>query len=57
MKNVLLLVHQDPGKEARLRAALDLMGAFGHSRIREALLGGVTRDMLSEAPLPLVLAS
>lgn len=56
MKNVLLFVHQDPGKEARL-AALDLMGAFGHSRIREALLGGVTRDMLSEAPLPLVLAS
>lgn len=40
----------------RLGAAYCVMGAFGHSRIREALLGGVTSDMLSEAPLPLVLA-
>lgn len=32
------------------------MGAFGHSRLREALLGGTTRDLLSSVPLPLLLA-
>jgi nucleotide-binding universal stress UspA family protein len=30
-----------------------VMGGFGHSRLREALLGGVTRDMLTECPIPL----
>jgi nucleotide-binding universal stress UspA family protein len=33
-----------------------VMGAYGHSRLREALLGGVTRRMLSTSQLPLVLA-
>ena len=33
-----------------------VMGAYGHSRVREALLGGVTRNMLSESRVPLVLA-
>jgi nucleotide-binding universal stress UspA family protein len=33
-----------------------VMGAFGHSRLREALLGGATRDMLSGVPLPLLMA-
>lgn len=33
-----------------------VMGAFGHSRLREVLLGGATRDLLSEVPLPLLLA-
>jgi nucleotide-binding universal stress UspA family protein len=32
-----------------------LMGGYGHSRMREALVGGVTRRMLSESDLPLVL--
>jgi nucleotide-binding universal stress UspA family protein len=32
-----------------------LMGGYGHSRVREALIGGVTRRMLSESPVPLVL--
>lgn len=40
----------------RLGAAYCVMGAFGHSRIRESLLGGVTRDLLSEAPFPLMMA-
>lgn len=40
----------------RLGAGYCVMGAFGHSRLRQALLGGVTHDMLSEAPLPLMLA-
>jgi nucleotide-binding universal stress UspA family protein len=33
-----------------------VMGAYGHSRLREALLGGATREMLRSSPLPLVLA-
>lgn len=32
------------------------LGAYGHSRLREAMLGGVTRDLLASVPLPLVLA-
>ena len=32
------------------------MGAYGHSRAREFLLGGVTRAMLDQAPRPLLLA-
>lgn len=33
-----------------------VMGAYGHSRLREAFLGGATREMLTEVPLPLVMA-
>lgn len=33
-----------------------VMGGFGHSRMREALLGGVSRTLLSESPVPLILA-
>ena len=33
-----------------------LMGAYGHSRIREAVLGGVTRSMLKLSEIPLMLA-
>ena len=33
-----------------------VMGAFVHSRFREAVLGGVTRSMLEDAPVPLFLA-
>lgn len=33
-----------------------VMGGFGHSRIVEALVGGVSRDMLTESPLPTLLA-
>jgi nucleotide-binding universal stress UspA family protein len=32
------------------------MGAYGHTRLREAVLGGTTRDMLHAAKLPLLLA-
>jgi nucleotide-binding universal stress UspA family protein len=32
------------------------MGAYGHSRAREFLLGGVTRHMLEHAPRPVLLA-
>lgn len=33
-----------------------VMGAYGHSRLREAILGGTTRAMLTSAPLPLIMA-
>jgi len=36
-------------------ADLLVMGAYGHSRFREALLGGATRDMLEAAPLPVLM--
>ena len=56
-----LVVEADPF-DGILRAARDVgadlivMGAYGHSRAREYLFGGVTRAMLKEAPLPLLLA-
>lgn len=37
-------------------AALLVMGAFGHSRLRETLFGGVTRYLLDSARVPLLLA-
>lgn len=33
-----------------------VMGGFGHSRLREAIFGGVTTELLSAPPLPLFLA-
>jgi nucleotide-binding universal stress UspA family protein len=33
-----------------------VIGAYGHSRLREAILGGATRDLLAEAEVPLFLA-
>lgn len=35
---------------------LMVMGAYGHSRLAELLLGGVTRRMLSEPQMPILLA-
>lgn len=37
-------------------ADLLVMGAYGHSRLREFVLGGATRSLLSKAPLPLLLS-
>ncbi|HYD70238.1 universal stress protein [Azospirillum sp.] len=39
-------------------AGIDLlvMGAYGHSRLRERVLGGVSRSLLSSAPVPILLA-
>ncbi len=36
-------------------AELLVMGAYGHSRFREALLGGATRDALEHTPLPVLM--
>jgi nucleotide-binding universal stress UspA family protein len=39
-----------------LDASCIVMGAYGHSRLREAVLGGVTRHMLRYSSIPLLLA-
>ena len=59
-------VHEWPAKGRRvsvalLHAAAELsarymvMGAYGHSRLRETVLGGVTRELIASATLPLLL--
>jgi nucleotide-binding universal stress UspA family protein len=40
----------------RRKADLIVMGGYGHSRLREMLLGGVTYDLMHEAPVPILLA-
>lgn len=37
-------------------ADLLVMGAYGHSRFREAILGGATRNMLEQANVPVLMA-
>jgi nucleotide-binding universal stress UspA family protein len=39
-----------------LDADLIVMGAYGHSRFREAILGGTTRNMLEMAEIPVLMA-
>lgn len=40
----------------RHRYDLIVMGAYGHSRLRELVLGGATRDMLGGASVPLLMS-
>lgn len=44
------------GQAAEMNADLIVMGAYGHARLREIILGGVTRDLLKRAPTCLLLA-
>jgi nucleotide-binding universal stress UspA family protein len=37
-------------------AGLLVMGAYGHSRFREAIMGGATRDMLEQTTMPVLMA-
>ena len=37
-------------------AELLVMGAYGHSRLRERIFGGVTKSMLDSATLPILMA-
>jgi len=39
-----------------IEADLMIMGAYGHSRFREAILGGATRNMLEHTPIPVFMA-
>nr|WP_246792557.1 universal stress protein [Rhizobium leguminosarum] len=45
-------------QSAALERKADLLvaGGFGHSRLRELILGGVTRELLVKAELPVLLA-
>ncbi len=45
-------------RDAAVKAGCGLlvMGAYGHTRLREAVFGGFTRAMLEDAPLPLLMA-
>ena len=36
-----------------VEAQMLVMGGYGHSRMREFLIGGVTRHVLEHAPIPL----
>ncbi|NVK13205.1 MAG: universal stress protein [Rhodobacteraceae bacterium] len=38
------------------RAGLVVMGAYGHSRLREAVFGGTTRTMIDQTELPVLFA-
>lgn len=49
VETALLAAHE------RLGAGVMVMGAYGHSRLREALFGGVTHYFLTEASIPLLL--
>ena len=40
----------------KMSADLIVMGAYGHSRVREWLLGGATREMLEISDLPILIA-
>jgi len=44
------------GQAVEMNADLIVMGAYGHARLREIILGGVTRDLLKQSQLPLLLA-
>jgi len=39
-----------------VNADMLVMGAYGHSRLRQAILGGATRDLLEHAAVPVFLA-
>lgn len=39
-----------------MNADMLVMGAYGHSRFREAILGGATRNMLENAQVPVLMA-
>jgi nucleotide-binding universal stress UspA family protein len=41
---------------AETGAGLLVMGAYGHTRLREMILGGATRDVLRDAALPVLMA-
>ena len=40
----------------RMDADLIVMGAYGHSRFREWILGGVTKDMIAQSDVPILMA-
>jgi nucleotide-binding universal stress UspA family protein len=43
-------------RAADLGADLLVIGAYGHSRVRELLLGGATRSILQSMTLPVLMS-
>lgn len=43
-------------ESAAINAELLVMGGFGHSRLRDFVLGGATQQVLSGAPLPILMS-
>ncbi|WP_022707204.1 universal stress protein [Paracoccus zeaxanthinifaciens] len=43
-------------RAVEIGADMVVMGAYGHSRLRQAILGGATRNMLEQAELPVLMA-
>ena len=43
-------------RAADLGADLMVIGAYGHSRLRELLLGGATRSILQSMTLPVLMS-
>jgi nucleotide-binding universal stress UspA family protein len=41
---------------ASRNADLLVMGAYGHSRIRDFILGGATKNMIAQPPVPIFLS-
>ena len=41
---------------AERQSAFIVQGAYGHSRLRQMLFGGVTRGLLADAPVPILLS-
>ncbi|MGT2478073.1 hypothetical protein ACU4GR_02400 [Methylobacterium oryzae CBMB20] len=46
----------DPRRSRAAGASLLALGAYTHSRVREFLLGGVTRHVIEQARLPVLMA-
>ena len=44
------------GQARQTDADLMVMGGYGHSRLREWVLGGVTRELVSGAPFTVLMA-
>ena len=40
----------------KMGTGLMVMGAFGHSRVREMVLGGVSRTLLSSMTIPVLIS-
>ena len=43
-------------RQPALNCDLLVMGAYGHSRLREMILGGATRDVLANSTIPVLMA-
>jgi len=61
-KTIAVFIDASPSAEALLgyveqhAADLLVLGAYSHARVRELLLGGVTRTLLARMPVPVLIS-